>query len=675
MPMAKMAVVGLKKYKRIIVSILHDIGAVQLEPLSKDAASLLSGGREADPYRDVILSDQLLRMRALRSALPPVPVSQRRQFRSTDEILKLTRSIDIDNRVGHLENEKESLLTRLSEIQNNLRLLEEFSFFPEDLGILQLRAGQSYFGRATSDKFLEFKKALEEWKSNIVLYVQEPREGKVSKKDKQSKEVTRFVLVALSNFPSPTLASLVQANSIGLEPVPKLTGNISNIIQEQKDQKEQTSQKLNHIQDELLGISKKYYESIVSIQEQLEIESKKQEITENFGLSTDAFALEGWVPKPRFDEIRTLLEQHAKGTVLFDLGSKEKPPTLLANPKRFRVFESFVRFYSLPSGDEFDPTLIFGLIFPLFYGMMLGDMGYGLVILLVSMWVIRRVEKGKRDLNIMPKPLRNFAKTIVKPSQMVKLAKAMIPGAIIAIILGFCFNLFFGFHPNGYLFRNTHGFLPASGAFLDPIGTTGLKKLLLVSGYFGLGMVSFGLVLGIINTLREGQKRHMIGKVGWLLFGWGIVLTGLALLHHSHINPIRHMQGIIYFGLIFAGVGLMFWGEGVRAIMELPSIISHILSYTRIVGILLASVILADVIDFIFTRSLHHAIPIIILGVLIFFVGHIFNIILGVFEPGIQGARLLYVEFFSKFYHGNGRPFKPFGSNRKFTLQEFTHST
>ena len=675
--MAKMAVVGLKKYKRIIVSILHDIGVVQLEPLSKDAASLLSGGREADPYRDVILSDQLLRMRALRAALPPTPVPQRRQFRSADEILKLARSIDIDNKVGHLENEKESLLTRLNETQNNLRLLKEFSFFPEDLRILQLHSGQSYFGRSSSDKFLEFWKALEEWNGKFALYVQEHTEGKMSKKGKKDKEVTHFVLVTFSNFPSQTLASLVQSNSIGLEPVPKLSGSVSNIIQEQTDQMEQTSQKLNGIKDELYDISKKYYESIVSIQEQLEIESKKQDITENFGLSSDAFALEGWIPKPRLEHIKTMLEQHAKGTILFNLETKETPPTLFNNPKRFRVFESFVRFYSLPSGDEFDPTLIFGIIFPIFYGMMLGDMGYGLVILLVSLWVIRRVEKGKRNLNIMPKPLRSFAKTIVKPSQMVKLAKAMIPGAIIAIILGFYFNLFFGFHLVGYLFHYANGlhFVPASGTFLDPIGTTGLKKLLLVSGYIGLGMVSFGLVLGILNNLREGQKRHMIGKVGWLLFGWGIVLTGLALLHHSHINPVRHVQGVIYFGLIFAGVGLMFYGEGVRAIMELPSIISHILSYTRIVGILLASVILADVIDFIFTRSLHHGIPIIILGVLIFFVGHIFNIILGVFEPGIQGARLIYVEFFSKFYHGNGRPFKPFGSSRKFTLQEITHSS
>ena len=105
--------------------------------------------------------------------------------------------------------------------------------------------------------------------------------------------------------------------------------------------------------------------------------------------------------------------------------------------------------------------------------------------------------------------------------------------------------------------------------------------------------------------------------------------------------------------------------------MELTSIISHILSYTRIVELLVSSVILADVIHFIYIKTLHHTILYIILGVTIFFVGHIFNIIVGVFEPGIQGARLIYVEFFSKFYHGNGRPFKPFGVRRRFTHDRY----
>jgi V/A-type H+-transporting ATPase subunit I len=213
--------------------------------------------------------------------------------------------------------------------------------------------------------------------------------------------------------------------------------------------------------------------------------------------------------------------------------------------------------------------------------------------------------------------------------------------------------------------------LPTEGSLFDPISTFGLRKLLLISGYIGLGMVSFGLVLGILNSFRERAIKQLISKVGWLLFGWGIALIGLALINQVNINPFQNIEGVGYFVLIFGGIGLMFYGEGIRALMELPSIISHILSYTRIVGILLASVILAEIIDFIFLRSLGQSIPYSILGIMIFFIGHIFNIILGVFEPGIQGARLIYVEFFSKFYHGSGRPFKPFGSKRRFTIDRY----
>lgn len=660
-PMTRIAAIGLRRNKQVIVSILHDLGTVQLEPLSKDAAAMLSNGREGDPYREVILSDQLLRMRALKAALPPSTVVQRHHFKSTEELLNEARGIDIDTKVGYLERQREELLTQLKDTENNLRLVEEFSFFPEDLRILHLSSAHSYFGRGASERFVGFKKAIEEWKKEVLLYY------------KEEKETTHFVLVIMPNFPTQVLASLVQSYGITLEPVPNLSGKPVDIIQVQKNQKSEISNKLQSINEQLLEISKKYYSTIVSIQEQLEIENKKLEVTDNFGLSADTFALEGWVPKSKIIEMGKIFDRHTTNTTLYQLETVERPPTLLANPRKFRVFESFVRFYSMPSGDEFDPTLIFGLLFPAFYGMMLGDVGYGLVILLVSMWVIRRVERGKRNLTIMPKPLRKFAMMIVRPSQMVKLAKAIIPGAIIAIILGFMFNLYFGFHINGYLFHYAQGlhFLPTNGAFLDPVGTSGLKKLLLFSGYLGLGMVSFGLILGIINSLREGQKRHAIGKVGWLLFGWGIVLIGLALLHHNHINPVRHPVGMLYLGIILAGIGLMFYGEGVRAVMELPSIISHILSYTRIVGILLASVILASVIDFIFIRTLHHTLPYIVLGIMIFFIGHIFNIILGVFEPGIQGARLLYVEFFSKFYHGNGKPFRPFGTRRKFTVEQY----
>jgi len=679
--MAKIAIMGLRKNQQTTVSILHDMEILQLEPLSKDVSAILKNERDNELTRQV--SDQLLRVKALMTVLPSIPVTVRKRFDSIDDLLQTARSIDVDERVASIEKEKEALLTEIKETEDNLKLVEEFSFFPEDLKILQLSSATSYFGRIPSDKFEEFKKVIDEHHKDIMLYT------------KAEKELTHLILVVFHTISSDKFANIIQLHNVKIEAVPSISGKPNEIITNQKSNLQTQNQRLEQINNELNQISEKHYANLVEVEEQLQIENKKLEVISNLGVTKDAFAMEGWIPKSKLGQVKSTLEKFTDGTTIYELETKEeeKAPTLMSNPPRFRLFEAFIRFYSLPQSKEFDPTMVFALIFPIFYGLMIGDTGYCIVILLVCLWVIRRVEKGKRNLNIMPKQLRSFAMLILKKRQMVKLSKAMIPGCVVGIVLGFIFDLHFGFHMNGYLFdvlasAGVTG-LPEPGeilnrpsqAFLDPIHNAG--TLLLYAGYIGIGFVSFGLILGLIDCIRMGEKKEALVKVGWLMVGWGIVLLGLALIGGDAINPTwdRLVEvnpiAYMYYGLIFGGIALMVACDKskgpmkVMALMEVATIISHILSYTRLIGILLASVILAHTIDYVFLKSINIGIPLVILGTMILFIGHLFNIIIGVFEPGIQGARLLYVEYFSKFYRGNGRTFKPFGSLRRFTENQF----
>ena len=667
-PMEKIAIIGLRKNRQSVISILHDLEVLQIEPLSKDASTHLRNERDNELTRQI--SDQLLRIRALLTVVPEKSVESNKGFESITKVIEFADGIKIDDDVASLEKEKESLLTQIRETENNIKLVEKFNFFPENLNVLQLKNTNSYFGSIESKKFDELKKEITQHTSDIFFYA------------KADKKLSYFVITVFPSISPQDFANIIQNHNAKIEPVPNLDGTPTEITNQEQSNLTDLNQKLKDIDAKLMKISDEHYADLVTAEEQLQIENKKLEVISTLGVTTDAFALEGWAPKKKIDQIESTLKKSDSGASIFKMKTEEHPPTLFHNPKWYRLFESFIRFYSYPKGNEFDPTLIFALVFPVFYGLMIGDTGYCLVILLVCVWVIRRIQYKSR-INIMPKPLKEFGLLILRERQMLKLAKSMIPGCIVGIVLGVIFDLHFGFHLNGYVFDAlatvgiSGSWVPEAGeilnrpsqAFLDPVHNAG--QLLLWSGYIGIAMVSLGLIFGILNAIREGEKREAIGKMGWLLFGWGVVTFGLAIIRGEGMNPMENPMGFIYFGLLFGGIGLMFVGEGIRALMELPTIVSHILSYTRLIGILLASVILAHTIDFIFLKALNISLPFIILGTFILIVGHLFNTIIGVFEPGIQGARLIYVEFFSKFYRGNGRKFQPFGSERKFTKEQY----
>ncbi len=673
--MQRVAVVGLREERPKVISLLHDLGLVQIEPLSKTVSSTLKAETESEASREV--SEELLRVRSLMSALPPAPVTGKRGFTSLEELIDVSKSVDIDKNVASLRQNQERLTSQLDDLKNRMDLVRNLDFIEANLSVFDLESAASFFGAVSPEAYQQLKTSASSLQGVMI-------------QSAGTDPVRTVIVVPTSELEK--FGAAIQSADIRLERIPPMKGTPSEVLSRLDQESLQRKTELANVNQGLKEISEKHYGTLTSVEEQLSIEARLLEVISNFGFTESSFVLEGWIPKHNLKTLNDALSSHSSSSMLFEIESDEHPPTLMVTPKRLKFFESFTRVLTPPQFNEFDPTLIFAFVFPIFFGLMLGDVGYGIVILAIALWIKQRVDHpGKKTL--IPGALRRFGRSIFQPVQFRKLAQAMIPGAILGIVFGFLFNAYFGFHENERLFafinNDLHvalpGYLVHNGAFLDPLSNYGLKTLLKVSGYVGLFFVSLGLVMGMINKYWEHENRHIIGKLGWLAVAWGISLFGLLVLHLRSLGGAgTNIFGDVYIVTAIVGVGLIAYGEGGQALIELPSIVSHILSFTRLTGILLASIGFALVVNKEFkglaaSLLLHgdvtgSAIGLAIAGVVLLVVGQLFNIVLALFEPGIQGARLLFVEYFSKFYHGQARLFTPFKGKRSYTLSQMEMS-
>ncbi|MBI2597625.1 MAG: hypothetical protein HYW50_00330 [Candidatus Diapherotrites archaeon] len=227
------------------------------------------------------------------------------------------------------------------------------------------------------------------------------------------------------------------------------------------------------------------------------------------------------------------------------------------------------------------------------------------------------------------------------------------------IFFGFLFDEFFGF---------SHAELAEKLGFsIQPL-YHGLERLhnvqevLLLTIATGFVLVLLGFALGFVKEYREKNMLHAAAKLSWVF----LLLSGAFLLFSiaTGSNDFTALAvGVIVF---LASTAVIFKAEGIVGIMEIPSIAGNILSFSRILAVGLASAVVAIIInDLVFPDPKSGFLIFITFPIFLF--GHMFNTFLGMFESLIQGARLNYVEFFSKFYSGGGREFSPFKEKRKFT--------
>lgn len=335
------------------------------------------------------------------------------------------------------------------------------------------------------------------------------------------------------------------------------------------------------------------------------------------------FLLEGWVPKARFEELAMQVRSRfGPEVVLEPIGEEnwvaEQAPVVLQNPALFRPFEVVTRMMPLPRYGTIDPTPFVAVFFPVFFGLMLGDVGYGVMLALIAGLLRFKSKPGTTLRNVSAVGLTCAASSIG---------------------FGFVFGELFGSlgHALGLrpLFNREEAIIPFLG----------------LSVALGAVHVLLGLVLAAVTSLRRGHPREAAGRGVALSM---VVLTGLSLLAAFEVLP-----GALFTPFVIAvlvAFPLLIALEGLVALIELLSTFGHILSYARIMALGTASLMLAVV-----ANQLVGAMGSVVVGVIFALLFHLVNFAIGVFSPTIHALRLHYVEFFGKFFSPGGASYRPLG--------------
>lgn len=329
----------------------------------------------------------------------------------------------------------------------------------------------------------------------------------------------------------------------------------------------------------------------------------------------------GWVPSELLTALRLRIEDEFGGKVVLEacpVAPQEwaTVPVALRNPVLARPFETLTRVVALPRYGSIDPTPYMAVCFPLFYGVILGDVGYGLLLLVAAAMVRRRHRSH---------PLVRDISTIFLWASGSAIAFGVLFGELFGEL-----GEYVGLYP---VLNRMQAFLP----------------LLSLSIGIGTVHVVFGLALGARSAWRHGNRQECLTKCG----GMVLVLSFISLIASGAGFARREWLAAEVSGLLCALVVIFVFG-GSRGAMELHNVV-NVLSYLRLMGIGVASAALAFA-----ANKLGGLVGNVFLGIVVTGALHGINLAFGILSPTVQALRLHYVEFFENFFSPGGRPYKPF---------------
>jgi V/A-type H+-transporting ATPase subunit I len=435
-----------------------------------------------------------------------------------------------------------------------------------------------------------------------------------------SEDRVATVVVCLKEQVSSVLPSLRRLNWERVE-IQGLQGRPGEAIDSIDKKLESLGQEKRATARMIIDIARRWRDELRRQQELLMVERQREENHTKFAKMEHVVAIEGWIPCGSVTKAVQVIKSISSGACVVDLSDpddNDEVPVQLKNPKFFKSFELLTRLYGLPTYNGVDPTLFLAPGFLLFFSIMLTDALYGLIALVLGMLLIR----GGGKYN-----------------EMIKDGGIILSSAGAAtIIIGALSGGWFG----GFGLKVP--FLAALQVF-DPM--VQVTTFLLIALVVGITHVNVGVVINVVDRLRKGQVWKAMGENLWFLF----IQPGLFFFLTGHRS----------LGVIFIVVSLMLLLAGHKAMsmFQVTGFMGDILSYARLMALGLCTTGIAMTVNVLSGMLAMVGSIGIILGVIIFVFGHLFNFVINAMGAFVHGLRLHYVEFFTKFYQSGGTEFTP----------------
>ncbi len=422
-------------------------------------------------------------------------------------------------------------------------------------------------------------------------------------------------------------------------------------------------QRVSAIEAELDKLAQQHGARLVAINRVASDQQDRYARLEDMAAGRYSFALQGWVPSSARPSLVKELHQRYGDDVVIDTRPADAVkdvgvPVKFENPDWVSPFTGLMGIFAPPKYGSFDPSWTLAVFFPLFFGLVVGDIGFGLVFAVIAYFLGRRGKAGK-DLDTGPLNI------LITPGGLKAISAVMYWCAAWSIVFGFLFGEFFGnllerlpagkpifyttlHHEAGYGFIN----IPL---FRVEVFT----PLLLLSIGFGVLQVVGGWVIRAIYAAKHGDTKHLYEGIGMIAGLLALVVFAAAFMMNALTTPVMVIAalGFVVFLVctFLAGIPLM--------LVELISNAGNVLSYLRLFAVGLSAALVANLVTSL-GFGIAGTLPVLgpILGILVALIVHALAMALTIIGHALQPLRLQYVEFFTKFgfYDSGGRPYKPF---------------